>query len=38
MNVQTEGFSLERLEDDVLYRMNGRNLDTESLPVPDLEL
>jgi hypothetical protein len=38
VNVQTEGFELGRLEDGVVYRMNGRDLDSEALPIPDLEL
>jgi hypothetical protein len=34
VNVQVEGYDLDRLRDDVAYRDNGTNLDTTSLPVP----
>jgi hypothetical protein len=34
-NVQTEGFDVARLMDDVLYHHNGLNLDMSELPVPD---
>jgi hypothetical protein len=34
-NVQTEGFDPGRLQDDVIYRANTRNLDATELPVPD---
>ena len=34
-NVQTEDFELARLQDDVTYADNERDLDTALLPVPD---
>jgi hypothetical protein len=37
-NVQTPGFDIGRLTDNVSYRDNGRNLDADELPVPDLGL
>jgi hypothetical protein len=33
-NVQTEAFDVARLQDDVIYRDNGRNLDSTVLFVP----
>jgi len=33
-NVQTEGFDVSRLQDAVVYRDNGRNLDSAMLFVP----
>lgn len=35
VNVQVAGFDLDRLMEGVVYRDNGRNIDGESLPVPD---
>ncbi|MBW2262790.1 MAG: right-handed parallel beta-helix repeat-containing protein [Deltaproteobacteria bacterium] len=35
-NVQTEGFDVERLMDGVSYFDNDRDLDMDSLPVPDV--
>ena len=35
VNIQNEDFNVDRLMDQVYYRDNGRNLDTEFLPVPD---
>ena len=37
-NVQTEGFDLGRLMDDVRFEDNGRNLDAAMLPIPELML
>ena len=34
-NVQTEGYDLARITDRVIYRDNGRDLDSTLLPVPD---
>jgi hypothetical protein len=34
-NVQVPGFDVSRLQERVLYRENGVNLDTEALPVPE---
>ncbi|MDI7269771.1 MAG: hypothetical protein QME96_17415, partial [Myxococcota bacterium] len=34
-NVQTDGFDVARLMDNVLFRGNGQNLDMSDLPVPD---
>jgi hypothetical protein len=34
-NVQTEGFDVNRLMDNVLFHDNGQNLDMSELPVPD---
>jgi hypothetical protein len=34
-NVQTEGFDVDRLMDDVLFYENGLNLDMAELPVPE---
>ena len=36
VNVQTEDFDLHRLQDNVIYKDNGRNLDMSELPVPDM--
>jgi hypothetical protein len=33
--VQSEGYDLARLSNDVRYRDNGTNLDTTTLPTPD---
>jgi len=33
--VQVDGFAAERLADDVIYRDNGTNLQSTSLPVPE---
>jgi len=38
VNVQTEGFDVERLMDGVVYIDNGTNLDMSELPVPGLGL
>ena len=35
VNVQSEGFDIDRLLDDVICRDNERNLDTDELPVPE---
>ena len=35
VNVQTEGFDIERLTDRVIYHENDRNLDSEELPIPE---
>jgi hypothetical protein len=37
VNVQTEGFDVERLMDRVLYFDNDRDLDMDLLPVPDVD-
>lgn len=37
VNLQTEPFDIERLQDDVIYFENERNLDSELLPVPGTE-
>ena len=37
-NVQSDGFDLTRLADDVYYHDNPRDLDTRTLPVPDPHL
>jgi hypothetical protein len=36
VNVQTEAFALDRLQNEVRYVGNERNLDTDRLPVPDI--
>ena len=36
VNVQTEGFDIDRLLDDVVCSDNERNLDTDELPVPEV--
>jgi len=35
VNIQSEGFDIDRLLDDVICRENTRNLDTDELPVPE---
>jgi hypothetical protein len=35
-NIQTAGFDINRLTDRVRYFENDRNLDADSLPIPDL--
>jgi hypothetical protein len=37
-NVQNPDFDVGRLMDRVVYRDNGRDLDTDSLPVPDMSI
>lgn len=37
VNVQTEGFDIERLTDRVIYEENERNLDSSDLPVPGVD-
>ncbi len=34
-NVQNDGFDIGRIQDRVLYRDNGRNLDSQALPTPE---
>ncbi len=34
-DAETEGFDLSRIQDDVVYRDNDRNLDSAALAVPD---
>jgi len=36
VNVQTEGFDIDRLLDNVICHENVRNLDTTELPVPEV--
>jgi len=38
VNIQTEGFALERLTDGVLFRDNGVDLDSNQLVVPEVSL
>jgi len=37
-NVQAREFDVDRLTERVIYRENGRNLDMQQLPVPELGL
>jgi hypothetical protein len=37
VNIQTEDFDLQRLENNVRYLENDRNFDSDSLPLPDLD-
>jgi hypothetical protein len=37
-NIQTDPFDITRLQDDVLFRDNERNLDMSELPVPGTSL
>ena len=36
--VQTDGFDLGRLSDQVSFRDNGRKLDASAVPLPDVTL
>jgi hypothetical protein len=35
--VQVPGYDIARLQDRVLYRDNGTNLDVTTLPIPELD-